>query len=544
MRLKICLYVGKAPRPEQQAEWLAHARTTCDVYASNLYREFTARGHEVVFASSLAARPRDCSEEDGAKRLARYEKMEFPEADHAICLEQNGWRFREPYFFERARAATKGLICAICDHDQVINGPQDLLFTARRPNHPHRARYVGWAADPQTFAPEKDPEWLTIFIDHKYDPTERNDDTEALLKSATAYAACLADAGRQVGNPPRRVQIVFFSPDGIERIEPGEVRDIHLGNDRRTFYRRVPGPELAAWTRKTDIFVVTHGESMGLPVLENAMAGALIVARSGFVKPELLRSLAHHEYDRVENIDWDSLTAHLNPARFRRRASHFTWGQVAERMLDAFANGQAHAAAEPRRFGNLLVATPTPVKRSLGVEELANWRRHHMEVTPTSSGHRLVPSAEKPLHYTRRDLVANPWPETYTLSVRIRPNGRDDLVVWLAGELDDERAEVRFDVSNLRVSPGRTTNGWVLLDAHALAVGDEVLCHMVVQSDWAPLVRCYLLLARGPRIEFNAGSDEPGLEISDFRLGHGVGLVAQLDEQAGRVETTPARRTG
>ena len=281
--MRICLYVGKAAPAEKQEEWLANAKSTCDVYASNLYREFTARGHDVVFASSLSARPRDCSEEESAKRLGRYEKMDFPEADHAICLEQNGWKFRDTVFFEKARAATKGLICAICDHDQVIDGPQDILFTARRPVHPARARYVGWAANPDMFASEKDPEWLTIFIDHKYDPSERYDDTEALLKSATAYAARLKDEDRLVGNPPRRVQVVFFSPDGLERIEPGEIRDVHLGNDRRSFYRRVPGPELAAWTRKTDIFVVTHGESMGLPVLENAMAGALVLAHEGFV---------------------------------------------------------------------------------------------------------------------------------------------------------------------------------------------------------------------------------------------------------------------
>ena len=84
--MRICLYVGKAHPPEKQDEWLANALSTCDVYASNLYREFTAKGHEVVFSSSLAARSRTCSDEDSAKRLARYEKMEFPEADHAICL--------------------------------------------------------------------------------------------------------------------------------------------------------------------------------------------------------------------------------------------------------------------------------------------------------------------------------------------------------------------------------------------------------------------------------------------------------------------------
>lgn len=527
--MRICLYVGKAAPPERQEEWLANAKSTCDVYASNLHREFTAKGHEVLFASSLAARPRNCSEEENAKRLDRYEKMVFPEADHAICLEQNGWKYRERIFFEKARAATKGLIGAICDHDQVIDGPQDVLFTARRPIHPDRARYLGWAANPDMFKPEKDPDWLTIFIDHKYDPTERYDDTEALLKSATAYAARLAEEGRRVGNPPRRVQVVFFSPDGLERIEPGDIRDVHLGNDRRTFYRRVPGPELAAWTRKTDIFVVTHGESMGLPVLENAMAGALVVAHKGFVKPELLRSLAHHEYEKVELIDWDSLVERLSPGRFRRRASHFNWTQAAERMIDTFTGRDRLVRSDPAQVGRMLVAPPQPV-HDPRLSSLADWRPHNVRIEPAGNAERMVPIPDRPLHYARRDLRKHPWPETFTFTFTIHPNGRDDIAVWLCGELDDERAEVRFDLATLQASPGRTTHGWALLDANAVQLGEEVLCQVVAQSDWAPVLRCYLLLARSGKVEFEAEEDEPGIEIRRLHLGRGVGLIADLGE--------------
>lgn len=527
--MRICLYVGKAAPADKQDEWLANAKSTCDVYASNLFREFTARGHEVVFASSLAARPRNCSDEENDKRVGRYEKMLFPEADHAICLEQNGWNFRESVFFEKARAATKGLICAICDHDQVVHGPQDFLFTARRPVNPARARYIGWAADPNVFTPEKDPEWLTIFVDHKYDPTERFDDTEALLKSATTFAARVAKEGRLVGSPPRRVQVVFFSPDGLERIEPGEIRDVHLGNDRRTFYRRVPGPELAEWTRKTDIFVVTHGESMGLPVLENAMAGALVVAHEGFVKPELLRSLAHHEYRSVEQLDWDFLVGRLNPARFRRRASHFTWARVAERMLDAFSGRDQAARSEPDRLGRLLVAPPHHVPEPR-FASLATWRAHNVTVETSKDAERLVPGSDKPLHYIRRDLWKHPWPETYTFTATARPNGRDAVVMWLCGELDDERVEVKFNLETLEASPGRTTNGWVLLDAHAVKVGDEVLCQVVAQTDYAPILRCYLLLSRAGKLEFQPGPEEPGLEIRRVQLGKGVGLIADVGE--------------
>ena len=524
--MRICLYVGKAAPAEKQEEWLANAKSTCDVYASNLYREFTARGHEVVFASSLSAQPRDCSEEESARRIARYEKMDFPEADHAICLQQNGWKVREPIFFERARAATKGLVCAICDHDNVIDGPQDILFTARRPVNPGRGRYAGWAADLDLFTPEKDPDWLTIFIDHKYHLLPKHDHTEALLKSATSYAARLEREGRLVGNPPRRVQVVFFSPDGLERIEPGEIRDIDLGTDRRAFYRRVPGPELAAWTRKADIFVVTHGESMGLPVLENAMAGAMIVSREGFVKPELLRPLSNYEYQKVEQIDWDSVVERLDPVRSRRRASHFTWAEVAQRMLDTLSGRDGAARIEPDRQGQLLVAPP-PLLASHG-SSLATWRSHSVRVEKTEGMERVVPTPGKPLHFVRKDGRKNPWPETFTFTFIVRPNGRDQVAVWLCGEFDNERAEVRFDLASLEASTGRTTNGWVLLDAKAVPLGDEVVCQVVAQSDYAPILRSYLLVARDGGVEFEAEADEPGLEIRRVQIGKGVGLVADV----------------
>jgi hypothetical protein len=132
------------------------------------------------------------------------------------------------------------------------------------------------------------------------------------------------------------------------------------------------------------------------------------------------------------------------------------------------------------------------------------------------------------LHFVRRDVAKNPWPETVTFTFTIRPNGRDDLTVWLCGELDNERAEVRFDLSRLEASAGRTTNGWVLMDANAVRVGEEVLCQVVAQSDYAPILRCYLLLSRSGSIEFEAEPEEQGIRIRQLQLGKGVGLIADL----------------
>jgi hypothetical protein len=146
---------------------------------------------------------------------------------------------------------------------------------------------------------------------------------------------------------------------------------------------------------------------------------------------------------------------------------------------------------------------------------------------------------DKPLHYARRDLRKCPWPETFTFTFTVQPNGGDGVVVWLCGESDDERAEVRFDLETLEASPGRTTHAWVLIDANIVRVGDETVCQVIAQSDWAPILRCYLLISRGGKVEFTVeGDNEAGLEFRRLQLAKGIGLIADLGE-AEAIETWP-----
>ena len=130
------------------------------------------------------------------------------------------------------------------------------------------------------------------------------------------------------------------------------------------------------------------------------------------------------------------------------------------------------------------------------------------------------------------------------MTFTVRPNGRDDVSVWLCGEIDDERAEVRIDLATLQASPGRTTNGWVLLDAKAVRLGDEVLCQVVAQSDYAPILRCYILLARNGKLEFQVDDEEPGMEFRRLQLGKGIGLIADLRETASPAIERPIAANG
>ncbi|HHJ2765971.1 TPA: glycosyltransferase, partial [Escherichia coli] len=73
-----------------------------------------------------------------------------------------------------------------------------------------------------------------------------------------------------------------LTDDGLVTIDPGNISV--------TPYRRTPVPatEFAAELRKSDVFIVTHPESLGLTVLEAAMCGALVLTPPDCLPPDRL----------------------------------------------------------------------------------------------------------------------------------------------------------------------------------------------------------------------------------------------------------------
>jgi hypothetical protein len=333
--------------------------------------------------------------------------------------------------------------------------------------------------------------------------------------------------------------VVFFSPDGLEVIPETEVRDVDLGNDPRRFYRRVPGPELADWLRKTDIFVVTHGESMGLPVLESAMSGALVVAGRGYIKPELLRSLAHYEYDRVEDVAWDGVVERLDVDMSRRRALHFTWAEVARRILEPLESSSPTRPSTPAEHGDWLIKEPAAITdREFG--SLSTWDHKYVALADDGEGQIIRPTGGRNTHYVRRTVRKNPWPEAFTLTFIMKPEGRNRLRAWFCGENTNERTELHFDLEKLTVRERKPRNGWALVDSLMTRSGDGVLCQLVVLSDWAPLMRCMLLLAADDDLRFDDHDAPWGVWLSRVELARGIPFATRTS----RSDIVEARTNG
>jgi hypothetical protein len=249
-----------------------------------------------------------------------------PLADHVICLEQRGFQVAHPTIYEFFRARTPGAICAICDHDQLI-GPEDYLFHAQPTRHcPPSPKSVQatWAASPEYCYPEKEQGILNILIDHNnYSGDDRADD---VVDQVSAFATGRFRAlKRRYGF--EQIVIRQFKSGGIEQIDPTSPQ--YFGSYNR---RGLPFPEACREYRRADIFFVTKRESMGLSMIECAMAGALVVLPAGYANRALLDPLNHVTWNEV--IDFDDVMAALDVGWSARRAAPYNWQHLAHIFLN------------------------------------------------------------------------------------------------------------------------------------------------------------------------------------------------------------------
>ncbi len=520
------------------------ARSTSQVYAINLAREFQERGIEVdSIASLMSIKGKDgITEEDLEKRRKRYDALELGEYDHAICTEQNGFERREPYFLEIVRKHTKGAVCTIADHD-LGDGDEDLVLHARRStNHrPGRSAWIGWAADPELFRPEKSDDTLTIFVDHKYYADARVDWTERLLAEATRFAVDY-EAGRyrQIKGKTR-ARVVFLGPSGIEESRPPHIRDEKFGDDRRLFLARVAQSELAEIYRKTDIYIVTHSETMGLSTLEAALAGALIVSPVGFVRSELLYPLDHIEFGH--SVDWQYALDRVDPSYSQILATEFSWNRLADRVLNAMDRSGAQsvdAATDDRAktlsfdlgkgLGKLLGRPSPPASaehpnqvRSFDLEQFkTEWRLSGFKIDKSSDRHgvRLISQPGEIKRMLTKTARKEPWPRLVSMNFIVRISQCPGLFVHIKNnKRDDSDCRIWLDLSEGRCARSVSKGGFADLYASLVPLGEgRFACSVTVVSDHSPLVRCEICVQKDFQMLLDAAAMELTFEHIEFRI--------------------------
>lgn len=303
------------------------------VVAAHVGNVLRRRGVELVFADSG---PKSSSVQEARQW---HHSRSFPEADHAIIVEHQGVRLRtysqeaqrvfpeykwpvrvvgDSPMLDRLRQACRGNVGTFVNSHCIGLGMEDVTFYNYHGDGPDQhvpiapqMRWIGWAADAQAITPRQ-TSGLSVLLDHPHYIASEPDDTDALAASLKGRSV---DAWRL----------------GVDKVEP---IDLDHWTPTARYQALLPYRMLCQEYGKHHVFVVTHRESQGLCVLEAAMAGCLIVARRGYIKPVLLDPLEHVLYD--DEPDWDEVFARVNPAKCRDKALPYNrWEEVGDLIYDA-----------------------------------------------------------------------------------------------------------------------------------------------------------------------------------------------------------------
>jgi hypothetical protein len=227
-----------------------------------------------------------------------------------------------------------GLLCQVHDGSRLDHDPVDITFTFKDDTdrlsknagwlarHVKQNEYMGWATDPEVNTPQQDPRDLRILVDH----TNYGDNAVDIT------AKVLTEIQRFVESDVWQYK---FDSVSVRRFDSGRIVDVDFNNlDIKKYDRTaIPFSKITKEHCAAHIFCVTHPESVGLVVLETAMAGALPLAPKGFIPKDRLETIRHVEWDR--RVNWKRVLAKLNIDKSRSVALANTWESVADRIVQA-----------------------------------------------------------------------------------------------------------------------------------------------------------------------------------------------------------------
>lgn len=303
--------------PEVKA--LDAVRSFSGVWSWYLSAELRRRGVDFDFTP-----PVHMSGMSDQEVIRHHRKLDLTGYDHILAL---GTRY-----FERVPETVgkelmlrlPGAVTQVHDAGRPVK-TCDCTFTLRSDRLNEFNHYVGWAADHEMITPRHTPGELRILIDHPDYSSERldNDISSRIIEDCQKFIR--SEVWRKDYQSVR-----------LRRIADGCIEDVYTSDVPAYQRKAIPFAEVCEEYSKTHMFIVTHPESVGLSVLETAMAGATILSPVGFIQPDRLatvRSLTFHG-----SIPWEHALGHINIKASRRKALENSWSRVAMRMLVYFKN--------------------------------------------------------------------------------------------------------------------------------------------------------------------------------------------------------------
>jgi len=325
LKMKILLLSPKSGIPKSKKE----VNSFTSVWCYYLYHELRTFDIEIDF---LAVPPFDSDEE-----LSQwFENLDVEKYHGIVAL---GLR----YFSQLPQAIGQslydryqGILCQLYDGSRLDSDPVDVTFTFRDddwryPLGSSNNRYqrhhdnnvlIGWAADSRLIKSKQPRKKLSILVDHSafnHNASDRSFDTLMNIRNLI-HSGVYKDHG--------------FDSVEVRRFVSGEVEIVDIDNFTIERYDRkgISYVDACKEYSKSHIFCVTHEESVGQAIIENATSGALILSPKGLVNKDRLNTTRHIEWDST--INWQSTLDAIDIKKSRQKALENSWHDISKKIID------------------------------------------------------------------------------------------------------------------------------------------------------------------------------------------------------------------
>lgn len=249
---------------------------------------------------------------------------------------------------ERLRERFQGVLCQLYDGSRLDSDPVDITFTFRDDawryplgsgnnryqRHHENNVLVGWAADNRLISSKQPKKTLNILVDHtafNHNTLDRTFDTMMNVRN-------LVHSGiyKKYG----------FNDVNVRHFVSGNVEDVDVDDFSISRYDRKAISYIDACKEysKTHIFCVTHEESVGQAIIENATSGALILSAVNLVNRDRLDTVRHVEWDKT--VDWSAVLSSIDIKKSRQKALENSWQNISQVIIESIRSKHEEKAGE------------------------------------------------------------------------------------------------------------------------------------------------------------------------------------------------------
>ena len=245
--------------------------------------------------------------------------------DYCIDINQFGIHKKGGAFFKMLRPKINKKICSIYDNDDIYDQifSEDAILCAIKLHNDDKFKCIQWAADEIVFKPSQSINEKIILIDDCHYNMDEKNDTYNILD----YCINLLKTRTDV----KIIRFGFYD-------EIGKFKDKYKNKIDRyeVIEHKLQIEQKALIHNKSHIFFCTHHETLGIPNIESAMAGCLLIYKRGFCTSELTNNLLKIEYDNITQLNNYDIFSKVDCCKQRLNALDYTWDKLVDRIYYTF----------------------------------------------------------------------------------------------------------------------------------------------------------------------------------------------------------------